>query len=94
MIRVMIERLVAEDLAEHYDQMAGDTLQRSMRHPGFISGEALRDIANPNHRLVIATYRTLQDWQRWYGSTERRELLASITPLLDKEEKITIFEHL
>lgn len=94
MIRVMIERLVAEELIEHYERIAGDTLQRSMRVNGFISGESLRDVINPRHRLVIATFRTLQDWQRWYSSEERRELLSQITPMLEQEEKITIFEHI
>ena len=93
MIRVLIERHIAEELETHYDKAARDTLQLAMQAHGFISGEALRDAYNHNHRLVIATYRTLQDWQRWAGSEERKEMMASINPMLESEEKVTIFEH-
>ena len=58
-----------------------------------ISGETLRNAHDPNHRLVIATYRTLQDWQRWASSAERQEMMATITPMLETEEKVSIFEH-
>lgn len=93
MIRVLIERHIADELAIHYDKAARDTLQLAMQAHGFISGEALRDAYNHNHRIVIATYRTLQDWQRWASSEERREMMASINPMLESEEKVSIFEH-
>ncbi|MGI1670993.1 MAG: antibiotic biosynthesis monooxygenase [Neptuniibacter sp.] len=93
MIRVLIERHVAEDLVEHYEKSARETLQLAMQAHGFISGEALKNAYDPNHRLVVATYRTLQDWQRWAGSDERKEMMATLSPMLETEEKITIFEH-
>lgn len=93
MIRVMIERHVADELAMHYDKAARETMQLAMQAHGFISGESLRNAQDPNHRLVIATYRTLQDWQRWHRSGERLEMMATINPMLETEEKITIFEH-
>ncbi len=93
MIRVMIERHIADELAMHYDKAARETLQLAMQAHGFISGEALRNAHDPNHRLVIATYRTLQDWQRWAGSSERLEMMSAINPMLETEEKVTIFEH-
>jgi len=93
MIRVMIERHVAEDLTEHYEKAAKDTLQLAMQAHGFISGEALKNAYDPNHRLVVATYRTIQDWQRWASSPERQEMMDTLFPMLETEEKVTIFEH-
>ncbi len=93
MIRVLIERHVADELGTHYDQAARETLQLAMQAHGFISGEALRNAHDTNHRIVIATYRTLQDWQRWAGSAERQEMMDRINPMLESEEKVTIFEH-
>ena len=93
MIRVLIERQIADGLAEHYDKAARETLQLAMSAHGFISGEALRNAHDHNHRIVIATYRTLQDWQRWARSAERNEMMAAINPMLETEEKVTIFEH-
>lgn len=93
MIRVLIERHIADDLSEHYEKAARATLQQAMQAHGFISGESLRNTQDPSHRVVMATYRTIQDWQRWHSSTERQEIMAAIMPMLETEEKITILEH-
>ncbi|MCV6590875.1 MAG: antibiotic biosynthesis monooxygenase [Marinobacterium sp.] len=93
MIRVLIERQIADGLAEHYEQAARRTLQTAMQAHGFISGEALHDMHNPNHRVVLATFRTIQDWQRWASSPERKEIMEQLNPMLETEEKITLFQH-
>lgn len=93
MIRVLIERHIADDLAPHYDRLSREILQQAMRVPGFISGEMLHNAQDPNHRLVMATYRSINDWNRWYRSSERRQMLETLGPLLAREEVITVFEH-
>lgn len=93
MIRVIIERHIADDLAEHYENAARSTLQQAMNAQGFISGEALHDVSEPNHRYVIVVYRSVADWQRWYGSQERKEMMNVIRPMLETDEKITVLEH-
>ena len=93
MIRVLIERHIADDLAEHYEKAARNTLQTAMQAHGFISGESLKSAYDPNHRVVMATFRNIADWQRWHSSQERKEIMEAITPMLETEEKITILEH-
>jgi len=93
MIKVMIERHIAEDLAEHYQERANSTLQTAMGTIGFISGESLQDVNDPNHRIIFANYRTLDHWLKWYQSPERKEIMAGLRPMLVKDEKITIMEH-
>jgi heme-degrading monooxygenase HmoA len=93
MIRVLIERDIADDLADHYEKAARATLTEAMQAHGFISGEALHDTQNPNHRVVLATFRSVQDWQRWARSPERQEAMATINPMLTCDEKITLLEH-
>ncbi|QEQ97149.1 antibiotic biosynthesis monooxygenase family protein [Neptunomonas concharum] len=93
MIKVIIERHIAEDLTELYEKAARVTLQKAMQAHGFISGEALKNAYDPNHRIVIATYRTVQDWHRWLSSEERKEVMEQIIPMLDRDEKFTVLEH-
>ncbi len=92
MIRVIIERHIADGLAEHYDKAARATLKEAMNAHGFISGEALHNSFDPNHRVVLATYRTVSDWQRWASSEERKEMMEAISPMLQTDEKITLLE--
>jgi heme-degrading monooxygenase HmoA len=93
MIKVIIERHIAEDLTDLYEKAAKATLQKAMQAHGFISGEALKNAYDPNHRIVIATYRTLQDWHHWLSSEERKEVMEQIIPMLDRDEKFTVLEH-
>lgn len=93
MIKVIIERHIADGLAEHYEKAARSTLQEAMRVPGFISGEAMKNTDNPNHRVVIAVFRTLQDWQRWQSSDSRKLAMEALWPMLEREEKFTLLEH-
>ncbi|GGO75808.1 hypothetical protein GCM10011348_01480 [Marinobacterium nitratireducens] len=93
MIRVLIERHVADGLIEHYEKAARETLVKAMQAHGFISGEALHDVDDPEHRVILATYRTLADWQRWAQSSQRLDMMATINPMLKTAEKITLLEH-
>ena len=93
MIRVLIERHIADDLEEHYEKAARNTLQQAMQANGFISGESLKNSNDHKHRIVIATFRTIRDWQHWHSSEERKHIMEAIMPMLESEEKITILEH-
>lgn len=93
MIRVLIERHIADELGEHYERASRETLQKAMQSPGFISGEALHNTNDPNHRVILATYRNENDWLLWHASDERRAMMDQISPMLESDEKITVYEH-
>lgn len=93
MIRVLIERHIAESLEAAYEERSRKILQRAVAAPGFISGETLVDSRDPNHRFTLANWRSAADWERWYHSAERRGQLDEIAPMLDQDEKITILDQ-
>ncbi|RRJ84465.1 antibiotic biosynthesis monooxygenase family protein [Aestuariirhabdus litorea] len=93
MIKVVIERNIAEGLGPHYEDAIKKTISGVVQAPGFISSESLKDIANANHRLVIINWANVQSWQMWEGSAQRRQLLEAIQPMLEGEEKITVLSH-
>jgi heme-degrading monooxygenase HmoA len=43
----------------------------AMHQPGYMSGETLVKKGYPNNMVVISTWRSSQDWQRWRDSKER-----------------------
>jgi len=92
MVTVIIEREIAPDLIEPYDTLAHGTLDKAIETTGFVQGQSLQDKDNPNHRVIIATWRSFEQWQSWYHSSARREALAEISALLLHEEKITVLE--
>ncbi|MCK0164608.1 antibiotic biosynthesis monooxygenase family protein [Marinobacter sp. S6332] len=90
MIRVLIERHIAESLETAYEERSRKVLQRAVAAPGFISGETLVDSNDSNHRITLANWRSEADWNRWYQSDDRRDLMAELVPMMDKDEAITV----
>ena len=43
----------------------------AIKQPGYITGETLCDLENPGNCLVISTWETGDDWDRWKKSEER-----------------------
>ncbi len=93
MICVLIERHIATTLEAAYEVQAKNILQAAVHAPGFISGEALKDINDANHRYIWSKWRTIQEWQAWENSTLRKDMMMEMNSLLDKEESIRILVH-
>ncbi|AQZ95332.1 antibiotic biosynthesis monooxygenase family protein [Halopseudomonas phragmitis] len=94
MIKVMIERVIAEGLEQPYEEVARQVLQKAIQSPGFISGESYRDLERPNHRVVVVTWLNRHSWERWENSPERQESIGPFSAMLQEQEKITLLEPL
>jgi len=93
MVSVIIERQIADGFASYYDKVSHKILSQATVQNGFISGDSLHNSYDKNHRVVIAKYKSIQDWQRWHSSSERQALMANLIPMLQSDEKITVLEH-
>jgi heme-degrading monooxygenase HmoA len=92
MIRVVIERwLVGED-DRAIQRTMRDLRRQAIHRPGYVSGETLRDTADPGHLVALSTWRTREEWEEWATSDIRRQIEDQIAPLLAQPERITIFE--
>ncbi len=92
MIKVIIERNIADDLEGNYKEAIRSTLKAVLEAPGYISSESLTDIKNISHKLIITNWSTLKDWEIWYSSAERKQAIGEIAALLQGTEKITLTE--
>jgi len=79
-------------LAGPHEDTAKETLQQAIRADGFISGESLRDMENPRHRIVLCKWRSQPDWDRWFHSMERKEMMNKLSLMLEGGERITILD--
>ena len=94
MIRVIIEREIAEGLEEFYESAIANLLGVMADARGYLSGESLVEIHRPNRYVVITRWVDEAAWDRWYVSSERQELLDAIRPFLLNEEKFTLLRQL
>ena len=94
MIRVIIEREIAEGLEPFYESAIGNLLHVMANAPGYLSGESSVEIHRPNRYIVITRWSDENDWNRWFQSAERRELVEAISPFQQGAEKITLLRQL
>ncbi len=64
---------------------------RAMRSYGYVSGETLVSYNNPQKYLVISTWNSLEAWQKWAESEERKAIEREIEPYLEAPPKVEIY---
>ena len=94
MIRVIIEREVAEGLEKFYEAAIANLLDVMANAGGYLSGESLVEIHRPNRYIVVTRWVDEAAWNRWYVSSERQQMLDAIRPFLLIEEKFTLLRQL
>lgn len=94
MIRVLIQRTIAEGLEQPYEEAARRVIQQAVQSPGFISGESFRDLERPDRRVVMVTWQNRHSWERWEHSAERKQSIDAFRPMLMEDETITLLEPL
>jgi len=59
--------------------------------PGYISGETLRNVENPEDYLVISTWQSVDNWNAWLSSLQRAEIQEKIDTLLGQKTEYSIY---
>ena len=74
-IKVLIKRSLNKDVPEEMVQTLNSLViqmrSHALKHHGYISGETLKCIDRPGEYLVISTWDSLDDWEKWLNSQER-----------------------
>ena len=65
----------------------------TLNQPGYIYGETLRRIDQPDECMVISTWRSLQDWDNWLKNEERTSIQSEIDLLLGKDTQYAVYEE-
>jgi len=94
-VQVIIRRTFNDD--EKARKLAPCIVQlRSLAsiQPGYISGETLRCLDCTGEYLVISTWNTMEDWNNWLNSEERKKIQSQVDALLGKTTEYRIYESL
>ena len=62
------------------------------KQPGYITGETLRSLDDPEDYMVISQWETEGDWKKWLQSEERRDLQSRVDSLIGERTFYEIFE--
>jgi heme-degrading monooxygenase HmoA len=92
-VKVLIKRKVPEDAAKKMIPLFRQMRVQANNQPGYISGETMRSLDNPDEFLVISTWETSEDWKNWLESKDRKEVQDKIDELLGGKTEFEIFHY-
>ena len=92
-VKVLIKRSVPEKKAREIIPLFRRMRALAMTQEGYISGETLRDMDNREEFLVISSWQSSDDWDRWLRSTERQKIQGEIDALLGGHTHYSIYHY-
>jgi len=91
-IQVIIKRKWETDKPEALIPLLTELRSLAEKQPGYISGETLRSLDDPDKYLVFSKWETVDDWKNWLQSKERRDLQGEVDSLIGERTFYELFE--
>jgi len=92
-IKVLIQRRIKPGKEKELIEAVKELRTKAIHTPGYISGEILRSTEDPSLHLVISTWKSIEDWNHWVNSSERKACQQKIGAILAEPTKITPYEY-
>ena len=92
-VKVLIKRKISQDQAKALIPLVRQMRASAATQAGYITGETLRSLDNPEEFLVISTWQSSGDWKNWLKSEDRKKVQDKIDDLLGGETKYEIFHY-
>lgn len=93
MVKVLLERTIKGKNVGEIVRLLRQMRVLAMQQPGYISGETLHALDDPNHYLVISTWETMEHWQAWHNNQGRQKLQKEIDSFLESPTHMRIFTY-
>jgi len=88
--KIIIKRRFKQGKTKQILALLNELRSRAMVQPGYISGETLIQIGFPYNMVVIASWQTLEDWQAWRDSEDRKRYEAMLEIY---QERAAVYEE-
>ena len=92
-VKIFIRRTVPRDKAKEMIPLFRQMRASATTQPGYISGETMRSMDNPEDFMVISTWQTREDWEQWLKSEDRNKVQSKIDDLLGGTTHYELFHY-
>lgn len=92
-VKILIKRTVPADKEKELMPLLKKLRNLGVNQPGYISGETLKNVDNPNEVLVISTWQSVIDWSEWVHNDKRREIQDQIDFLLQARTEYNVYDY-
>jgi len=93
-VKILIKRSIGQEVTPVVRPLIVELRAHAMRQHGYISGETLKCIDKPGEYLVISTWDSLEDWNRWLNSRERKMLEKKIDSITGRATEYAAYVQL
>ena len=81
-IKIILKRKVNNDVQVEIRPLLIELRQLALEQEGYIAGETLINMDDPEDVLVLSTWRSKQDWEIWLASEKRQQVQQKIDEIL------------
>jgi len=81
-VKIIIKRKIPKGKEGQLLPLLLELRSKATTQPGYISGETLRNVSDPEDYVVISTWQSVEDWKAWEASKGRAEMQNKIDSLL------------
>ena len=92
-VKALIRRIVPRNKAKDMIPLFRQMRVLAVNQKGYISGETLRNLDDPEEFLVISTWNSADEWKNWLGNNERKDIQEKMDLLLGGETEYKIFHY-
>jgi heme-degrading monooxygenase HmoA len=93
-VKVIIKRKWKIEQPEELLPLLSELRSQAQKQAGYISGETLRSLDDPEDFIVISEWETSEDWKKWSQSKERRDIQHKVDSLIGERSFYEIYETL
>jgi heme-degrading monooxygenase HmoA len=90
-VKIIIDRKVMKGKGPELAKWLRELRTKAMPSKGYISGETLRSLADPQNYVVITTWQSVDDWRTWEKNSERKKIQTRIEKLMSRPTKTKIY---
>ncbi len=90
-VKIFIKRKVQDKNVVELTMLLKKLRALTLEQPGYISGETLNRIDKKDECMVVSTWRSVEDWNKWVNNPKRNELQTQIDNLIGEETEYSMY---
>ena len=90
-VKIIIDRKVKKGKESDFAKLIRELRGKAISSKGYVSGETLRALEDPNNYIVISTWQSVEDWVNWEKNSERKKIHNKIEKLMARPSESRIY---
>jgi heme-degrading monooxygenase HmoA len=90
-VKIIIDRKVKKGRESDFARLIRELRGKAISCKGYVSGETLRALDEPNNYIVISTWQSVEDWISWEKNPERKKIHTRIEKLMARPSESRVY---